>query len=126
MRKLNVLIVDDDAINRKLIKVFLSKHKDIIGTIAEAKNGAEALLAIENDRSINLILLDIIMPVMDGKEFLKVFKSNTENTNKSVIVLTTDDSKKAEALNFGADDVLIKPIKESELLKHINYWVRES
>ena len=124
MSKLNVLVVDDDAINRKLIKALLSKHKDIIANLSEATNGAEALVAIEKDRSINLILLDMIMPVMDGKEFLKVFKSNTENTNKSVIVLTTDDSKKSEALNYGADDVLIKPIKEVELVEHIKYWVR--
>jgi len=126
MNKLNVLLVDDDTINRKLIKALLAHHKDIIEKIIEANNGAEALEYIEKDKSINLVLLDIIMPILDGKEFLKKFRSQKANSNTPVIILTTDDSKISEILNYGADDVLIKPIKEDDLLKKIKYWTQET
>jgi putative two-component system response regulator len=126
MNKLNVLIVDDDTINRKLIKALLAHHKDIIENITEASNGAEALEHINKDSSINLVLLDIIMPILDGKGFLKQFRSQKANSNTPVIVLTTDDSKISEVVNYGADDVLIKPIKEDDLLKKIEYWTQET
>jgi putative two-component system response regulator len=125
MNKLHVLLVDDDVINRKLIKALLSHHTDMVESIIEASNGAIALDIIKDNPNINLILLDILMPVLDGKGFLKEFKAQKNNSSIPVIVLTTDDSKKSEALNYGADDILIKPIKEDELLKHIKYWTQE-
>jgi putative two-component system response regulator len=125
MNKLNILIVDDDAINRMLIKAMLSHNAEIVNSITEATNGAEALDIVANNQDINLILLDIIMPVLDGKGFLKRFRSQNKNSNIPVIILTTDDSQKSEILNHGADDVLIKPIKEDELIKHIKYWTQE-
>ncbi len=126
MKKLNVLLVDDDTINRKLIKALLAHHKDIIESITEANNGAEALEYIAKDKSINLVLLDIIMPILDGRGFLKQFRSQKANSNTPVIILTTDDSKVSEILNYGADDVLIKPIKEDDLLKKIEYWTQDT
>jgi len=124
MNKLNILLVDDDVINRKLIRALLSHHKNMVESIIEASNGAEALELIGANPNINLVLLDILMPILDGKGFLKVFRSKKKNSNTPVIVLTTDDSQKSEVLNYGADDVMIKPIKEEELLKHIKYWTQ--
>jgi len=124
MNKLHILLVDDDAINRKLIKALLSHYPDMVEDIIEASNGAEALEEVKKNENINLVLLDIIMPILDGKAFLKTFRSQKRNSSTPVIVLTTDDSKKPEALNYGADDILIKPIKEEELLKHIRYWTQ--
>jgi len=124
MKKLNILIVDDDSINRMLIKAMLTRNSNIVNKIIEAKNGAEALEIIDKE-DINLVLLDIIMPVLDGKGFLKEFRSQKSNSSTPVIILTTDDSKKSEMLNYGADDILIKPIKEDELIKHIKYWTQE-
>jgi putative two-component system response regulator len=125
MSKLNILVVDDDSINRMLIKAMLSHNSDIVNTLYEATNGQEALDMINKNRDINLVLLDVLMPVLDGKGFLKEFRSQKKNSNTPVIVLTTDDSKKSEMINFGADDILIKPIKEDELIKHIRYWTQE-
>ncbi len=125
MKQLTILLVDDDVINRKLIKALLSHHKDMISDIIEASNGAEALEIVQENPNINLVLLDILMPILDGKGFLKSFRSQKSNSNTPVIVLTTDDSKKTEVLNFGADDILIKPIKEENLIKHIRYWTQE-
>ena len=83
----NILIVDDDFINRKLISTLLKKHPDIVGTMIEAENGAEALSILRENSSINMILLDIIMPILDGREFLKIFRSNEENNGIPVLVL---------------------------------------
>jgi len=121
----NVLIVDDDFINRKLISTLLKKHPDLVGEITEAENGAEALSMAKEDSSINLILLDIIMPILDGKEFLKIFRSEQENNVTPVIVLSTDDSQRTAVFNYGADAFLLKPIKENELIPAIKQWVIE-
>ncbi len=124
MTRLKVLLVDDDTINRKLIKALLSHHKDMVEDVIEANNGAEALEIVEQTPDINLVLLDILMPILDGRGFLKAFRSQKSNSSTPVIVLTTDDSKKSEMLNYGADDILIKPIKEANLIKHISYWTQ--
>jgi CheY-like chemotaxis protein len=107
-----VLIVDDDMINRKLLTVLLKKIGDV--EFVEAENGLEALNIIKSE-PIDLVLLDIMMPVMDGPDFLKVVKSDDAYKNIPVAVLTTDDTRKQEVLALGASVVLIKPIKESDL-----------
>jgi len=119
----NVLIVDDDFINRKLITTLLKKHTDLIGNMVEAENGSEALSILRGDNSINMILLDIMMPILDGKEFLKIFRSDEENNGVPIIVLSTDDTQRTAVYNYGADDFLLKPIKEAELIPAIQKWV---
>ena len=119
----NVLIVDDDFINRKLITTLLKKHTDLIGNMVEAENGSEALSILRGDNSINMILLDIMMPILDGKEFLKIFRSDEENNGVPIIVLSTDDTQRTTVYNYGADDFLLKPIKEAELIPAIQKWV---
>ncbi len=119
----NVLIVDDDFINRKLISTLLKKHPDLISNMVEAENGSEALNILKEDKSINMILLDIMMPILDGKEFLKIFRSDEENNSTPVIVLSTDDTQKTAVFNYGADAFLLKPIKESDLIPAIKEWI---
>jgi len=119
----NILIVDDDFINRKLISTLLKKHPNIISNMVEAENGSEALTLIREDKSIDMVLLDIVMPVLDGKEFLKIFRSDTSNNAIPVIVLSTDDTQRTTVFNYGADDFLLKPIKEQELIPAIEKWI---
>ena len=119
----NVLIVDDDFINRKLISTLLKKNTDIISGMMEAENGSEALSILREDSSINMILLDIMMPILDGKEFLKIFRADAENNAIPVIVLSTDDTQRTAVFNYGADDFLLKPIKERELISAIKKWI---
>ncbi|KIM02594.1 MAG: response regulator receiver protein [Sulfurovum sp. AS07-7] len=117
---INVLVVDDDFINRKLLLTMLKKN-DIVENIVEAENGQDALKKIESQK-IDLILLDIIMPIMDGIEFLKTIKENRVHSNIPIAILSTDDSKKTETLNLGADAFLTKPIREAELRNLIDIW----
>jgi len=119
---LNVLVVDDDFINRKLIQAMLKRHPDMFGEIVEAENGSEALSIMKSREDINLILLDILMPVLDGKEFLKIFRADEENKKIPVIVLSTDDTQKSAVLSLGAEDFIIKPINEDELIERIREW----
>jgi putative two-component system response regulator len=121
---LKVLIVDDDFINRKLIQALLKRHTDLVGEMLEANDGSEALRVLKEHPDIDLILLDILMPVLDGKEFLKIFRSDPENSRIPVIVLSTDDTQKSTVLDLGAEDFIIKPIGEEELIDRIRYWTQ--
>jgi putative two-component system response regulator len=123
---LKILIVDDDFINRKLLQALLKKNPAVVRDTVEAENGSEALSAIKENGDINLVLLDIIMPVLDGKEFLKIFRSDSTNSSIPVLVLTTDDTQKSTIFNLGADDFLLKPINEDELIEKIKKWAPEA
>lgn len=118
---LKVLIVDDDFINRKLLQTLLKKYPNVTDTL-EAENGADALKMIKENSDISLVLLDLVMPVLDGIEFLKIFRSDMANMHIPVIVLSTDDTKKTDALNHGSNDFLTKPIKEEKLFEKITQW----
>ncbi len=117
---INVLVVDDDFINRKLLLTILKKVALVENTI-EAENGQDALDKVESQK-IDLILLDIIMPVMNGVEFLKAIRQNRFYTDIPIAILSTDDSKKTETLNLGANAFLTKPIREAELADLISSW----
>ena len=116
--KIKILAVDDDFINLKLISSMLKKS-DFVREIVEAKNGLEALNIIKEHKDIQLILLDIKMPVMDGIEFLKNLSSMPESREVPVIVLTTDETRKLEAFDCGAFDFLVKPLREADLSRKI-------
>jgi len=118
---LKVLVVDDDMINRMLLKTLLKKNGSVTD-IVEAENGSDALDKMKKDPSINLILLDIMMPIVDGIEFLKIFRADMSNAHVPVIVLSTDDTKKTEVFDNGANDFIRKPVKEEELFSKIEQW----
>lgn len=118
-RKIITLAVDDDLINLKLLKSILTKNEHIAEVI-EARNGADAIDIIKNRGDIDLVLLDIVMPIMNGIEMLKVLRSNQNIKQMPVIVLTTDETKKNEALELGANGFLMKPIRSNELMEQIS------
>ena len=111
-----VLAVDDDMINLKLLKSMLMKSGKVKEVI-EAKNGSDAIGVLKSRNDIDLILLDIIMPVMGGIEMLKVVRADDNLRQLPIIVLTTDETKKSEALEFGANGFLMKPIRNTDLLQ---------
>ncbi len=115
---LTVLAVDDDVINLKLLKSMLMKSGHVKEVI-EAKNGSDAIGILKSRNDIDLILLDIIMPVMGGIEMLKVVRADDSLKQLPIIVLTTDETKKGEALENGANGFLMKPIRQDELIKRI-------
>jgi len=113
-----VLAVDDDIINLKLLKSMLNKTGKV-SEVIEAKNGSDAIGVLKSRDDIDLILLDIIMPVMGGLEVLKVVRADDNLRQLPIIVLTTDETKKSDALEFGANGFLMKPIRNDDLMQKI-------
>jgi len=109
-----VLAVDDDMINLKLLKSMLKKT-GYVKEVIEAKDGADAIEKMKSRSDIDIVLLDIIMPIMNGIETLKVVRADNTLAQMPIIILTTDETKKAEALEAGATDFLTKPIRSSDL-----------
>lgn len=110
-----VLAVDDDMINLKLLKSMLKKSGKVTEVI-EAKNGSDAVEVLKSRHDIDLVLLDIIMPIMNGIEVLQVVRADANLRQVPIIVLTTDETKKSDALEFGANSFLMKPIRKDDLM----------
>lgn len=105
-----LLIVEDNALNRRVLCKILSDEYETL----EAENGAEALERLRQEQEkISLVLLDLVMPVMDGYTFLTEYKKYPEICNIPVIVVTQKegDNNEVEALRMGAADFLTKPYK---------------
>ena len=117
-RRLKILAVDDDMINLKLLKSMLKKSARVSDVI-EAKNGADAIAILKTQDDVDIVLLDIIMPVMGGIEMLRVVRADETLHHLPIIVLTTDETKKAEALECGANGFLMKPIRERDVISQI-------
>ncbi|MEN4046634.1 MULTISPECIES: response regulator [Sulfurimonas] len=113
-----VLAVDDDLINLKLLKSMLMKSGNV-KEVVEAKNGSDAIGVLKSRDDIDLILLDIIMPIMGGIDMLKVVRADESLRQLPILVLTTDETKKAEALECGANGFLMKPIRNDDLIAKI-------
>lgn len=113
-----ILIVEDNELNRAILSEILSEEYSIL----EAGNGLDALKILESERDeIALILLDVMMPVMDGYTFLDRVREDEELTLIPVIVMTQGDSEEDEvaALTHGATDFVPKPYRPSIILHRI-------
>jgi PAS domain S-box-containing protein len=115
MRGLRVLLTDDNAINRQVIKLFLAPQGlDIV----EATNGKEALDKIAT-QDFDIVLLDVHMPVMDGKEAIqRIRNANQAWSAIPVIALTADamSGDREKYLALGMTDYVSKPVDQRELL----------
>ena len=110
-----VLVVEDSEINRATLSGILSSEYRVL----EAGDGREALGLLElYGERIALILLDIVMPVMDGYTFLSIVKAHPDYASIPVIVTTQSDSEADEvaALSHGATDFVAKPYKAQIIL----------
>ena len=118
--KYTILIAEDEAINFFFLEILLKKQIDLGCAIILAKNGAEAVEICKKNDDINLVLMDLKMPVMDGFEAVKLIK---EIRPKLPIVAQTafssiEDKEKVFAAGF--NDFLSKPINKEALLDVIN------
>ncbi|MEG1848597.1 MAG: EAL domain-containing protein, partial [Lachnospiraceae bacterium] len=103
-----VLVVDDNIVNRRILSHILSKEYEVL----EAENGQAALqLLEEHTEDISAIMLDLLMPVMDGYEVLESIKHHIEYSNIPIVVTTENSNSDSEikALTLGAWDFVSKP-----------------
>lgn len=111
-----VLAVDDDKINLMLLRSLLAKSGIVIEAI-EVMNGSDAIHQLKTRDDIDVVLLDIIMPIMNGLEVLQVVRADENMRQVPIIMLTTDETKREEALELGANDFLMKPIRMDDLIE---------
>lgn len=115
MAEKTILIVDDESRVRKLVKDFLKKENY---NILEAEDGEEALKLYEENSKISLILLDVMMPKLDGWSVLRQIR---QNSNVPVIMLTARGEEQDELFGFdlGADEYIAKPFSPKILVARI-------
>ncbi len=116
----NILVVDDDKEIVKAVEIYLGKEGY---NILKAYNGVEALKIVENNPDIHLILLDVMMPKLDG-----ISTANLIRKNKAIPIIMlsakSEDYDKIAGLNNGADDYITKPFNPLELIARVNSQIR--
>lgn len=114
---IRVLIVDDQSLIREGLSMMLSLY-DTVTIVGEAKNGRDAIEALENV-DIDLILMDIRMPIMDGVEATKIIKDKYPKIKVLILTTFNEDKYIFEGLKNGADGYLLKDLSSEELVKAI-------
>jgi putative two-component system response regulator len=117
-----ILIVDDERLNCDLLEVML-RHEGY--TTTSVTSGVAALKSIERHPP-DLILIDVMMPIMSGNEVVKKLKGDPKTKSIPVIIVTSLVSRasKLEALSYGAEEFLTKPVDRAELLLRVRNMLR--
>lgn len=114
-----VLVVDDDADIREVLSLILQMHGlDVI----EASGGSEALSSMRKTR-ISLVLLDLMMPGMNGADVLDAMKQDPELATVPVIVVSGDRCAVQTAADVGAKSCLLKPVELPDLLREVRRFI---
>ncbi|MSS63790.1 response regulator transcription factor [Velocimicrobium porci] len=122
MDKLKILVVDDESRMRKLVKDFLSKHNF---EVIEAENGEQAVDIFFADKSIALIILDVMMPKMDGWQVCREIR---QYSKVPIIMLTAKGEERDELLGFelGVDEYISKPFSPKILVARVEAILRRA
>jgi two-component system, OmpR family, response regulator ResD len=122
MDKLKVLVVDDESRMRKLVKDFLSKKNY---EVHEAENGEQAVDMFFNIKDISLIILDVMMPKMDGWQVCREIRQYSQ---VPIIMLTAKSDEKDELLGFelGVDEYISKPFSPKILVARVEAILRRT
>ena len=128
MKTLNILLIEDDAIELMKFKRVLNKL-ELNHKITEAENGKIALDILNAKEIIpNIIILDLNMPKLNGIEFLEILKKDEQLRNIPAIVLTTSNNYRdvLECYKIGIAGYILKPLKYDDYLEQIKrmlqYW----
>ena len=116
---LKILVAEDHPVNRRLLKTFLIQFG---AEVIEAENGMEAVKKAENTKDLNIIFMDIQMPILSGTEASEMIRKK----NSDVIIIASsalNDKKTTEEFkNKGINDILPKPFKRDDVKKILEKW----
>lgn len=118
----HILIADDDKNTRLLLKTVLEEGKYVVYT---AENGVDALRVIDHEH-IDLVVLDIMMPKMDGYELTELLRQNNNNLPILMVSAKQLPSDRRKGFLVGIDDYMTKPIDEVEMLLRIKALLRRA
>mgnify|MGYP001501835936 CR=1 FL=1 len=121
---MRILVADDNPVNQKLVYYTLKRFYDI-----ELASNGEEVISLVKSKSIDLILMDLAMPVMDGAQATEEIRQmeKDKNTRIPIIFITTSDIEKdrINCLSLGADDYLIKPVNTNILISKVRSYLEE-
>jgi len=118
----DIMVVDDNANTRRLMEAVLSRAGYTVHTASDG----EAALALLDHEHIDLILLDVMMPRMDGFEFASLLRSTGVDTPIIMITAKGDFSDKRKGFTAGTDDYMVKPVDEEEMLLRVSALLRRA
>lgn len=120
---LNILVVDDDSINRRMMEVVLAPQGH---AVAFASNGLEALDAVKN-KKYDIVFMDLQMPVMDGIESSRLIRESERKNGYSTFIVALTASylpeKGQELFDAGIDNYIAKPFKVEQIFRMVSYCV---
>jgi CheY-like chemotaxis protein len=109
----HILIVEDESDIRDALREFFESEGF---EVSAAANGAEAFEILERGRLPNLILLDLMMPVMNGEQFVELRKQHAVAKKVPVVVMSADNHTRQKAVDLGVEGYLRKPVDLEDLL----------
>jgi CheY-like chemotaxis protein len=117
-----VLVVDDDVRNIFALSSVLERRGMIVLT---AGTGREAIATLESTPDLAIVLMDIMMPEMDGFETMQVIRQNARFSRLPIVALTAKAMKgdREKCLEAGASDYLAKPVNTDQLLSALRMWL---
>lgn len=118
---MKILVVDDERLIRNVIREYLENEKY---EVLEAENGFDALRVLETNR-VDLIILDIMMPRMDGFETLKEIRK-TKDTPVIMLSAMKEEEDKLSGFNLGVDDYITKPFSPKELVARVKAHLKRT
>ncbi len=117
-----VLLVDDDMLNIGVLTAALKRHKM---AVIVAENGSKALEALGNNPDVDIVLMDIMMPVMDGYEAMRQIRQMKQFESLPMIALTARSMKddREQCIAAGASDYISKPVDAEQLVSLLRVWL---
>jgi len=115
-----VLVIDDDEVLTQYLELIL----EAAGYVVKIAHDGEDGLKLAEEFSPHLILVDFMMPVIDGLTFCKILSSNPRYSTTYLVILSAKSDGQIEGLDVGADDYLLKPINSELLLAHVRKGIR--
>jgi two-component system sensor histidine kinase ChiS len=118
-KKYKILIVDDEYVNQRVLENYLSNNSN---QVLKASNGKQALKIIEQNKDLDLIIMDMMLPDLLGYEVCSIIREKHSLIKLPILIMTADNRPENLVISFecGANDYLRKPFRKQELLSRIN------